>query len=92
MKGEKAKQVIKSILTPLDIRINGNRPWDIQINNPKFYQRVMSGGSLALGESYMDGWWDCNALDEFFKRLLEYRTDKKSKSLKPALLWEMFKA
>ena len=92
MKGEKAKQFVKSILTPLDIRINGNRPWDIQINNPRFYQRVMSGGSLALGESYMDGWWDCNALDEFFKRLLEYRIDKKSKSLKPAILWEMFKA
>lgn len=92
MKGEKAKQVIKNILTPLDIRINGNRPWDIQINNPQFYQRVISGGSLALGESYMDGWWDCKALDEFFKRLLESRIDKKNKSLKPAILWEIFKA
>ena len=92
MKGEKAKQVIINILTPLDIRINGNRPWDIQINNPRFYQRVISGGSLALGESYMDGWWDCNALDEFFNRLLEYRIDKKAKSLKPAILWEIFKA
>ncbi len=92
MKGEEAKQVIKNILTPLDIRINGNRPWDIQINNPQFYQRVISGGSLALGESYMDGWWDCNALDEFFKRLLESRIDKKNKSLKPAILWEVFKA
>jgi len=92
MKGEKAKQVIKNILTPLDIRINGNRPWDIQINNPQFYQRVISGGSLALGESYMDGWWDCKALDEFFKRLLESRIDKKNKSLKPAILWEVFKA
>ncbi|HKK99163.1 MAG TPA: cyclopropane fatty acyl phospholipid synthase, partial [Desulfotignum sp.] len=90
--GEKAKQVIKNILTPLDIRINGNRPWDIQINNPQFYQRVISGGSLALGESYMDGWWDCKALDEFFKRLLESRIDKKNKSLKPAILWEVFKA
>ncbi|NWH04187.1 cyclopropane fatty acyl phospholipid synthase [Desulfobacter latus] len=92
MKGEKAKQVIKNILSPLDIRINGDRPWDIQINNPQFYQRVMSGGSLALGESYMDGWWDCNALDEFFKRLLESRIDKKNKSVKPAILWEVFKA
>ena len=25
--------------------------------------RVLAGGSLALGESYMDEWWDCNALD-----------------------------
>ena len=76
----------------MDIQINGNRPWDIQINNPQFYQRIISGGSLALGESYMDGWWDCRALDEFFKRILESRLDKKVKSLKPAALWEIFKA
>lgn len=54
----------------MDIEINGDRPWDIQINNPQFYQRIISGGSLALGESYMDGWWDCKATDEFFKRIL----------------------
>jgi len=80
VKGEKAKQVIKSILTPLDIRINGNRPWDIQINNPKFYQRVMSGGSLALGESYMDGWWDCEALDQFIDKILRVNLDKQVKN------------
>lgn len=92
MKKEKAKQLIKNMLTPLDIRINGTRPWDIQINHPQFYQRVISGGSLALGESYMDGWWDCSALDEFFKRLLEYRMDKQIKTMKPAILWACFKA
>ena len=27
---------------------------------------VFLGGALALGESYMDGWWDCEALDQFF--------------------------
>lgn len=92
MKGEKAQQLVKKILKPMDIQVNGTRPWDIQINNPEFYRRVISGGSLALGESYMDGWWDCNCLDEFFKRMLEYRIDKKVKSVKPAILWEIFKA
>lgn len=28
------------------------------IHNPEFYDRVMSQGSLGLGESYMEGWWD----------------------------------
>ena len=92
MKGEKAQQLVKKILKPMDIRINGTRPWDIQINNPEFYRRVISGGSLALGESYMDGWWDCQSLDEFFKRILEFRIDKQVKSMKPAILWETFKA
>ncbi len=27
---------------------------------------VLAGGSVALGESYMDGWWDCDALDLLF--------------------------
>ncbi len=92
MKGEKAQEIVNRILTPVDIRVNGNRPWDIQIHNPRFYQRVLSGGSLALGESYMDGWWDCKRLDEFFDRLLAYRVDQKVRSYKPAVLWGIFKA
>src|SRR5205814_3437599 len=28
------------------------------------------GGSLALGESYMDGAWDCARLDQFFERIV----------------------
>jgi cyclopropane-fatty-acyl-phospholipid synthase len=30
----------------------------------------MAQGALGLGESYMDGWWDCRNLDEFFHRIL----------------------
>ncbi len=30
----------------------------------------MQQGSLGLGESYMDGWWECDQLDEFIARLL----------------------
>ena len=25
---------------------------------------ILRSGSLGLGESYMDGWWDCRRLDE----------------------------
>ena len=34
-------------------------------------KELLKGGSLALGESYMDGWWECDALDQFFDRLAE---------------------
>ena len=74
-----------------DVRINGDRPWDIQVRNPEFYKRVVAGRSLALGESYMDGWWDCEALDQFFARILQARLDKKIKE-SPRALWEIFKA
>jgi cyclopropane-fatty-acyl-phospholipid synthase len=35
-----------------------------------FFKRVLQEGSLGLGESYMDGWWDCERLDIFFHKVL----------------------
>lgn len=92
MKESKAIKFVRKILDPSDVQINGNRPWDIQIHNPNFYERVLSGGSLALGESYMDGWWDCEALDQFFERILEDWLYKKVKINAKLFLWVMLKA
>jgi len=65
-----AENWAEKILETAGIKINGKNPWDIKINNPDFYKRVKTQGSLGLGESYMDGWWECNRLDEFFYRVL----------------------
>lgn len=92
MKGTKAKIVVQKMLEPLDVQINGDRPWDIQIHNPDFYERVLLGGSMALGESYMDGWWDCKALDQFFEIILEAQLYKKVKTNAKLLLWIILKA
>ena len=73
----KLKQVLQNILDIADVKINGNRAWDIQVHNDGFYQRVLAQGSLGLGESYMDGWWDCKKLDEFFYRILKAKLEKK---------------
>lgn len=53
-----------------DIRINGSRPWDIRVLNERLYGRVLREGSLGLGEAYMDGWWECGAIDECVNRIL----------------------
>jgi cyclopropane-fatty-acyl-phospholipid synthase len=68
---------IEQLLASADVRINGARPWDIHVHNDELYARVLAGGSLALGESYMDGWWDCDQLDEFFAKILRASLDKK---------------
>ncbi len=65
-----AKEQIKVLLNKAGIQINGPADFDIQVHNEKVYERVMRGGSLALGESYMDGWWDAKNLDEFFYKIL----------------------
>jgi cyclopropane-fatty-acyl-phospholipid synthase len=65
-----AERIGGAILAKAGIVPNGNAPWDIKINDPRFYCRVLLEGSLGLGESYMEGWWDCERLDQFFARIL----------------------
>ena len=80
-----SKNKIQELLSHADIVINGDRPWDIRVHNEKLYSRVLSGGSLGLGESYMDGWWDCDRLDEFFFQVLRNGLDEKVKWNLPIL-------
>jgi len=84
------KQKTQEIFDIGDIKINGNRSWDIQVHNDNFYASVLSGGSLALGESYMDSWWGCEALDEFFYRILNANIQNKVKPIN--LFWYSLKA
>jgi hypothetical protein len=59
-----AQNVMANLLASADIRINGDRPWDILLHDERFFSRVLASGTLGFGESYMEGWWDCDALDE----------------------------
>ncbi len=65
-----ARDTLCKLVALADIKINGSRSWDITVHDERFYNRVLSGGSIALGESYMDGWWDTPALDQCIARLL----------------------
>jgi cyclopropane-fatty-acyl-phospholipid synthase len=72
------------LVEPADIRIGGDRPWDVQVHDERLYRRVLAQGTLGLGEAYMDGWWDCQALDEMVYRA--QRIDFTSHLLTPTLL------
>lgn len=73
----KVKEAAQELLAQRDIKINGHRPWDIQVHNEATYRRALSQGSLGLGEAYLDGWWDAEQLDEFFFRLVWGGVEKK---------------
>jgi cyclopropane-fatty-acyl-phospholipid synthase len=64
------RALVADVLARGDIRINGSRPWDIQVHDGRFYRRVLAEDALGLGESYVEGWWDAEELDGFFFRLL----------------------
>lgn len=72
-----SKEVVLEALALADIRVNGARAWDITVHNEGFYDKVLSKGSLGLGESYMDGWWDTPAVDEFIYRVLSAHLDER---------------
>ena len=67
------KQVIEQLLEGTGIVIDGNKAWDLRVNNPQLYSRILAEGSLGFGEAYMEGWWDCDALDDFFYRILKLK-------------------
>jgi cyclopropane-fatty-acyl-phospholipid synthase len=64
---------IRSSFAAAGIEVGGSRDWDPRVHDARFYRRVALGGSLGLGESYMDGWWDCADLGEFIRRLVLWR-------------------
>ncbi len=76
---------VAELLARADIAIDGERPWDMRVHDPGLYRRVLAQGSLGLGEAYMDGWWDCPRLDEFFHRILTAGLDEAVKSFGLAL-------
>ena len=86
-----AHHTLQTLLDPLEISFNGPSPADPQVHDDRFYDRVLAGGSLALGESYMDGWWDCASLDGFFHRVMAAGLDTKVIN-KATLAWAFMKA
>lgn len=64
-----ARQKIVEILDIADIKIDGDRAHDIVVTDDRVYDRWLSQSSLGFGESYMDGWWSAQALDETMYRL-----------------------
>jgi cyclopropane-fatty-acyl-phospholipid synthase len=65
-----AERTVRDLLEAADIRVGGNRRHDIRVHDRSFYQRVLREGRLGLGESYVDGHWDTDALDEFTARMI----------------------
>ncbi len=70
-------ETVERLLSLADVRIDGDRPWDIQVHDEAMYARVLAEGALGLGESYMDGWWDSESVDQFFQHILSATLEAK---------------
>lgn len=63
------RPLVSGLLERSGVRIDGGRPWDIMVRRPRFYRRALRG-TLGIGESYVDGDWDCDDLAAMFRRVL----------------------
>ncbi|MEK9721332.1 MAG: cyclopropane fatty acyl phospholipid synthase [Quisquiliibacterium sp.] len=68
--------VLADLLRIASVKINGSGPADMQVSDERVYREVFARWSLGLGETYMDGLWDCQQLDEFFTRLMSVNLDR----------------
>lgn len=72
-----AEAALRPLLEQAGIQVNGSNPWDIQIHDARFYARVLRDQALGLGESYLDGWWDCPSVDQLVARIYLAGLDQK---------------
>ncbi|MGD9602620.1 MAG: cyclopropane fatty acyl phospholipid synthase [Gammaproteobacteria bacterium] len=73
------------LLARADIRVGGDRAWDMRVHEPRLFRRCVLQGSLGLGEAYLEGWWDVPALDQFFERLVRSGLDRRALNLRGVL-------
>ncbi len=91
MTTDKSESFVRDMLARAGITVNGNRPFDIQVHDSRVYRRILAEGVLGLGESYMDGWWDCEALDELVSKVLLAELEREIKG-NWKLLLHLFKS
>lgn len=52
------------LLASADVRIDGSRPWDITVHDQRLFRRLVVDGTVGFADAYVDGWWDCDAIDQ----------------------------
>lgn len=79
MESRKYESLVKELLSLADVKINGSNSWDIKVHDERFYKRAITEVELGVGESYMDGWWDVEKLDELIFRIIRAGLQNKVK-------------
>lgn len=72
---DRSRHLVERLLARADIALDGERPWDLRVRDPRFCRQVLARGSLGFGEAYVAGWFTCERLDETITRLLRARLE-----------------
>jgi cyclopropane-fatty-acyl-phospholipid synthase len=69
----RAGELCRELLENAGVTVGGDRPWDVQVHDERLWSRLLRDGTLAAGETYMEGWWDTPALDQFIDHVMRAR-------------------
>ena len=58
------------LLDRAEVPIASPEPWSLHVHDERLWDRLLRDRELGMGESYMDGWWSCDRLDELLTRVL----------------------
>ncbi|MDI5985800.1 cyclopropane fatty acyl phospholipid synthase [Halomonas sp. M4R5S39] len=85
----RARRVVEKLLDGSGVTLNGDAPHDLRIFHPDFFSRVLHQGTLGLGEAYMDGWWECDRIDELACRLLRHGLGERARTPSERLMYRL---
>ncbi|WP_394847422.1 cyclopropane fatty acyl phospholipid synthase [Pendulispora brunnea] len=85
------EKLVRDIFASAGIPSDGSTPHAIRVRNPAFYHRFLRDGTLGLGETYMDAWWDCDDLPEMMARFAKAGISRRFR-LNPRFILNRFRA
>jgi cyclopropane-fatty-acyl-phospholipid synthase len=61
----------------------------MQILHPDLFSRLLHQGTLGLGEAYMEGWWECERIDEMIHRMLRHGLGERAHTPTERMLYRL---
>ena len=65
-----SRQLAQRLLGNVGVTIDGTEPWSLKVHDERLWDRVIAQRQLGFGEAYMDGWWNCDQMDEMLTRII----------------------
>lgn len=65
----RSAEIVNRLASDAGLTLGREESADLRVHDDRFYRQVLLKGSLGLGESYMAGWWESEALDEVFLKI-----------------------
>ena len=92
MSSRNARKLVSDIAARAGVTVGGDASCDIHVIDERFFDRVARDGSLGLGESYMEGWWETADLEALHRRIASVKLGLRYESGKVTLIARTLRA